>query len=127
MRLLDTDILIDLLRGLPQAGAWLGALPDAPGLPGLVVLELIQGCRNLQEARRVERLSALFTVYWPTAMDCDRTLVSFARLRLTSGVGLLDLLIGECAIGLGATLCTFNTRHYGAISALLTEQPCTRP
>ena len=91
MRLLDTDILIDLLRGLPQAGTWLVTLPDAPTLPGLVVLELIQGCRNLQEARRVERLAAVFTIYWPAVADCERALTSFARLRLAAGVGLLDL------------------------------------
>ncbi len=127
MRLLDTDILIDLLRGLPQAAAWLAALSDAPGLPGLVVMELLQGCRNLLEARRVERLAALFAIYWPTVADCDRALSSFARLRLATGIGLLDVLIGECAIGLNATLCTFNTRHFRAMTALVTEQPYTRP
>lgn len=127
MRLLDTDILIDLLRGLPQAASWLGSLPDAPEVPGFAVLELLQGCRNLQEARRVDRLASLFTVVWPTTADCSRALSSFARLRLAAGIGVLDVLIGECAIGLNATLCTFNTRHFQAMVALATEQPYARP
>ena len=127
MQLLDTDVLIDLLRGFPPARAWLGALPDAPGMPGLAVLELLQGCRNLQEARRVEQLATIFQIFWPTHSDCNRALTSFARLHLAAGIGLLDVLIGECAAGLGADLCTFNARHFQAMANVMTSQPYLRP
>ena len=127
MQLLDTDVLIDLLRGLPQARAWLGALPHAPAVPGLVVLELLQGCRNLQETRRIEQLATMFQIFWPTPADCDRALTSFPHLHLTAGIGLLDVLIGECAAGLDAYLCTFNARHFQAISNLRISQPYARP
>ena len=50
MILLDTDILIDVLRAHAPALHWLEGLGDAPvGLPGLVALELVQGCRNRHE------------------------------------------------------------------------------
>ena len=56
MILLDTDVLIDVLRAHPPALAWLHRLDEAViGLPGLVALELIQGCRNRREQQRVEK------------------------------------------------------------------------
>jgi predicted nucleic acid-binding protein len=48
------------------------------------------------------------------------------RAHLTHRMGILDLVIGECAVGLNATLCTFNLRPFRAISALTTEQPYPR-
>jgi len=50
MILLDTDIMIDLLRNYPPAVVWLRSLGDEEiALPGFVVMELIQGCRNKAE------------------------------------------------------------------------------
>jgi predicted nucleic acid-binding protein len=51
MRLLDTDVMIDILRDYAPAIEWLSSLQDeeAPGLPGFVVMELVQGerwCRS---------------------------------------------------------------------------------
>jgi predicted nucleic acid-binding protein len=57
MLLLDTDIMIEISRKSPQALAWLQSLGATEiGLPGLVVMELIQGCRNNVEQRKVQRL-----------------------------------------------------------------------
>jgi predicted nucleic acid-binding protein len=50
MTLLDTDVAIDIVRGHAPAVAWLQGLGSAPlGVPGLVVMELLQGCQNKQE------------------------------------------------------------------------------
>ena len=44
-----------------------------------------------------------------------------------SATGLiLDALIAETAIGLGATLATFNTKHYKVIAALSVIEPYNR-
>jgi hypothetical protein len=52
--LLDTDVTIDLLRDHPPAVAWISGLGSAPiGLPGLVAMELLQGCKNQGEQRRL--------------------------------------------------------------------------
>ncbi len=50
MILLDTDVLVDVLRAHAPALAWLNQLDESVvGLPGFVALELIQGCRNRRE------------------------------------------------------------------------------
>jgi predicted nucleic acid-binding protein len=127
MILLDTDVMIDVLRAYAPALAWLNGLGDAPvGLPGLVALELVQGCRNRVEQQRIEKLLTPFKLYWPTAADSDRALHDFLRLHLKGGIGLLDTLIAETAIGLGVPLATFNARHYRAIRTLTTQQPYRR-
>lgn len=55
MILVDTDVMIDLLHEYPPAVAWLDSLGEEEIiLPGFVVMELIQGCRNKAEQQRVE-------------------------------------------------------------------------
>jgi predicted nucleic acid-binding protein len=88
-------------------------LAEAPGLPGLVVLELMGGCRNKREMAAVRALVQGFVVYWPTRADGDRATATYARLRLRFHISIPDLLIGECAVGLPATLCTFNVKAFG--------------
>jgi predicted nucleic acid-binding protein len=46
MLVLDTDVLIDVQRGHAAALAWFASLTDLPPVPGLVVMELIQGAQN---------------------------------------------------------------------------------
>jgi predicted nucleic acid-binding protein len=55
MILLDTDIMVDVLRGYEQAKTWLeSSRSEEIGLCGLVAMELIQGCPNADEQRRLE-------------------------------------------------------------------------
>jgi len=47
MLMSDTDIMIDVLRKYTPALVWLASLGSTElMLPGFVVMELIQGCRN---------------------------------------------------------------------------------
>jgi predicted nucleic acid-binding protein len=126
VRLLDTDVLIDVRRRYAPAVAWLVSLPDRPGVSGLVVMELIAGCRDQREVRALLREITPFRLYWPTEADHQRALQTYARGHLSHRLGLLDALIGECAVGLSATLATFNVRHFQAVPGLVTEQPYPR-
>jgi predicted nucleic acid-binding protein len=126
MDLLDTDILIDIQRGHAPAVVWFSGLTDLPSVPGLVVMELVQDAQNARQVRQALRLVAPLPVVWPAEADCQRALSDFTAYHLSHGLGLLDALIAACAIGLSATLCTFNVRHYGVIPGLVTAQPYTR-
>src|SRR5437588_11884287 len=126
MHLLDTDILIDIQRGHPPAVAWFGGLATLPSVPGFVVMELVQDARNAAEARRARQLVAPLPTVWPSEADCDRALSDFTAYHLSHGLGLLDALIAACAVGLSATLFTFNARHYRVVPGLTIAQPYTR-
>jgi predicted nucleic acid-binding protein len=125
MILLDTDIVIDVLRGYFFAIDWLRSLDDDEEilLPGLVVMELIQGCKNKAEVQALRRFVADFEVVWPSSEACDQALTIFAHFSLSHGLGLLDALIGQMSVDLGLPLHTFNQKHYAVIPGLETIQP----
>src|SRR6266849_975968 len=126
MDIVDTDVLIDIQRGHPPALAWFGGLTELPGVPGYVVMELVQDARNAREVRRALKLVAPLRVVWPTEADCARALSDFTAYHLSHGLGLLDALIAACAVGLSATLYTFNDKHYRVVPGLLTAPPYPR-
>jgi len=62
MILLDTDVMIDVLRKYPLAISWLNELEsEMIGIPGLVAMELLQGCRNREEQKLVENTLNFFS------------------------------------------------------------------
>jgi hypothetical protein len=122
--LLDTDVMVDIVRGFPPAVAWTRRIRRTPtGLPGLVVMELLEGCRHRREQRRVERFCQPYSLHWPTAADCYRALHDFAAYHLSHSLGILDALIAHTAVGLNEPLATFNVKHYGVVAGLQTVQP----
>lgn len=127
MVLLDTDVMIDLLRNFVPASAWLASLgTEEIVLPGFVVLELLQGCRNKAEQDRVERTVASGRIVWPDAVACNEALDSYAQFHLSQSLGFIDALIAHTALMLRQPLYTFNQKHYAVISTLVTVQPYPR-
>ena len=127
MIILDSDIMIDLLRQHPTAVAWLSSLGDEEILlPGFVVMELLQGCANKVEQNKAQKVLSSFQIVWPSPETCDDALAIFARFHLSDSLGLLDALIGQTAVALNLALCTFNRKHYSVIPNLTTLQPYSR-
>jgi predicted nucleic acid-binding protein len=123
VRVLDTDILIDVQRGHPAAVAWFAGLTERPAVPLLVVMELIQDAANKTQVNQTLALVAPLTIVYTEPADQQRALQDYRTFHLSHGVGLLDALIAATAIGLGAALCTFNVKHFRMIPGLVTEQP----
>jgi len=126
LRMLDADVLVDIQRSHPNAVAWYASLSEYPTVPGLVVMELIQDAPSKREVEQALRLVRPLPVAWPTESDCLRALADFRVLNLSQNLGLIDSLIAAATIGLGATLCTFNVKHYRNITGLTLEQPYER-
>lgn len=127
MLLLDSDVMVDLQRGHEPAVAW---LRDHQGLelalPGIVALQLQDGCRNKLEAARVRQFTADFRRFWPTVADCERAHAAHAELSLSHGIDVADMLIAQTALGLGVSLLTFNVKHFAIVRGLTIEQPYAR-
>jgi tRNA(fMet)-specific endonuclease VapC len=122
MILLDTDIMVDILRGYEPAKEWLKSAQEI-GVPGLVAMELLQGCQNAREQKQLERSLSAYQLFWPDEDDCNRALASFSSHHLSDNIGLLDALIAETAIGVNAELATFNVKHYRVLKGLRSVQP----
>jgi predicted nucleic acid-binding protein len=126
VELVDTDVLIDVQRRHPPAIEWFASLTELPAVPGYVVLELIQDARNQREVQNALKLVSPLQIVWPTAVDSNQALSDFAAHHHAHGLGLIDALIAATARGLGASLLTFNEKHYRPIADLHAIQPYTR-
>ena len=122
----DSDVLIDAMRGLPQALAWFASLTNLPLLPGLVYLEIIGGARDKAEQRQTLLFLSNFKRVWPTDSEMEAAGGFFVLHHLPSNLGIMDAMIAATVIGRGGTLYTFNKKHFGKISGLTIEQPYTR-
>jgi len=121
---LDTDVLIDHLRGhYPYAGYI--ARYERGELRGCVsavtVAELFSARRTKQisERQRVERLLSLFTIV-PVSISIA---ILAGELRRDYGLSLPDAIIAATALDLGVILVTRNIRHFQRISNLRLEVP----
>ena len=127
MVLLDTDVMIDILRGYPPALAWLRSLnDDVIALPGFVLMELIQGCKTKKEQQSISTELDSYKILWPSHSDCNDAVKLFTRYRLSHHIGIIDVLIGQLALSFDLPLHTFNKKHYEPIHRLITVQPYTK-
>lgn len=121
MRLLDTSVAIDHLRGSPLAVDLLRSLIEAGETllaSEVVRFELLAGVRK----KEVEALEQFFSVLsWvPVGEEVARTAGSLAQRhrRAHGGIDDADYLIAATALLLDADLLTTNVRHFPMIAGL---------
>ena len=128
MIIADTDIMVDVLREYAPAIDWLGRIGDEQILvPGFVCAELIQGCSDKSEQRKVLSFLSGYEVAWPEQGSCGRALDLFCDYYLSHGLGLIDALIAQTALDLAMPLHTFNAKHYQCVPGLELVAPYARP
>ena len=110
--LLDTDVVIECLRGRQEAISYVDGLEGALLLSTMTVAELYAGVRNEREQRNLEQFLDAFEVL-PVSQEVGKIGGLFRRnYGPTHGTGLVDALIAATAQLHQATLVTFNSRHY---------------
>ncbi len=116
--LIDTDVLIDYLRGLPAAVDYLESLDEPLLISSMTVAELYAGVREGEERQVLDLFVHAFEV---VPID-DGIAVRgglFRRVyRASHGTGLADALIAATADRRRAQLITLNSRHYPMLSDL---------
>lgn len=120
MKVLDTSVAIDHLRGLAPAVSLFERLLDdeAVWASEVVRFELLAGVRE-EERGRLERFFG--TLRW-ISVDEDIARVAGALAaryrRARSGIDKVDYLIGATALVLNADLLTTNVRHFPMLPGL---------
>jgi predicted nucleic acid-binding protein len=108
---LDTTVLIDLLRGLAPARDYLRGLDAVPACSEVSRVEVLRGLRH----RERDAADALMrTMTWiPVDEQIARRAGSLGReWRRSHAVGTVDLIVAATAQELGAELVTSNVRHF---------------
>ncbi len=120
LTVVDTDILIDAGRGIPQAVDYLDSLEQQSRLAISIVtqMELIVGCRNKAELRDLERFLKRFYLLKIDEMTSDKAVDLLRQYRLSHGLLIADGLIAATAISLNYPLASKNQRDYRFIEDL---------
>ena len=121
MKILDTTVLVDHLRGHEQATALMReefAAGRTLAASELVRFELLAGVRHGEIASLEELFASLRWV--GVNSDIARTAAAlFRRHRSSHGsIGVVDYIIAASALVLGAELLTTNVRHFPMITGL---------
>ena len=121
--LVDTDVLIEYLRGKEQAIAFLESLGRRPATSVICVAELFAGARSEQEREAIESFLLAFDLL-PIDVEIARLGGKHRQQYLKShGTGLADALIAATAMTYGLTLTTFDTKHYPMLEQVLVPYP----
>lgn len=121
MILIDSDVLIEHLRGNTDARDWLVQARRTSGPLAMSVIsatEIAGGMRS-PERREVMRLLGSMQRFEVTEQVTWRAATLMREYRRShSGIGLGDYLIAATALTEGLELATLNVRHYPMFTAL---------
>ncbi len=117
--LLDTDLLVDFLKGYGKAVALVNENAPRVILSSIVIAELYAGVRGDAEQTALEGFVSLFPVI-PVTAGIAKAAGLFRRdYGRSHGVGLADAILAATCASEGAALKTLNVRHYPMIRGLV--------
>ncbi len=120
--LLDTVIVVDLLRNYNPALVWLGQQGQF-GITRIVWLEIIEGSQSRQKQEEAIKLLRRFEPIELTASDWIWATEQLLRFRLNQNVDAFDALIASASYRLQVPLFTNNAKHFMPTLGKLVQTP----
>jgi predicted nucleic acid-binding protein len=122
--ILDTSVLIDLLRAFPPATAWFSGLGrHSLAITPVVWMETVQGAVNREKRAQAIRFLGQFRVEHPTADDNRWAMRQTARFHLSHGIQLQDAMIASVVARLAVPLYTANLKHFLPLPSVDAKKP----
>lgn len=109
---LDTGVLIDVLRGHPGALSFLSGLAEVPVCSEVTRTEVLQGMRSSERASTRSLLDALDWLAVDELVSSTAGAIGRKYRRSHAGLGIADLMVAATATLMHASLATTNPRHY---------------
>jgi predicted nucleic acid-binding protein len=122
--LLDTDVLVDFLRGYAPARELVIREAEAIAVSAITVAELFAGARTAAEVRDLDEVLEVVPVIPVTPAIARQAGTLKFRSGRSHGVGIADAVIAATAQLHARELCTLNVRHFPMFVAL--EPPYAR-
>lgn len=118
--IVDTDVLIDVGRDVEEAIASLEQIEErsTPTISVVTQMELLVGCQNKAELRKLDRFLRRFDVVKLNERISDTAVELLRRYRLSHGLLIADALIAATALSLDIAFMTKNHRDYRFITGL---------
>jgi len=116
--LIDTDVLVDFLRGVGEAVALVQTHQDRIILSAIVVAEVYAGVKGGEELATLDAFVSLFRVV-PVTQPVARLGGIYKRdYHKSHAVGLADAILAATTELEGAELKTLNVKHYPMLDEL---------
>jgi len=118
--LIDTDVLIDVSRGIEGTLALLDNTAAIATLAVSVItqMELMVGCRNKSEQQILERFLSRFEVIHINESISTQAIKLLRQYRLSHGLLIPDALIAATALVTGYPLLSKNQNDYRFIQGI---------
>jgi predicted nucleic acid-binding protein len=110
--LLDTDVLIDFLRGQPQAVQLLEDTDCEFHVSAVSVAELYVGVRDGREREVLDQLMGLLRTIEISTEIARQAGLWRREYGKSHGTGIIDALIAACADASQIPLATLNVKHF---------------
>ena len=110
--LLDTDVLIDFLRGQPQAVQLLEDIDCEFYLSAVSVAELYVGVRDGREREVLDQLVGLLQTIEISTEIAQQAGLWRREYGKSHGTGIIDALIAACSDASQIPLATLNVKHF---------------
>jgi predicted nucleic acid-binding protein len=120
--LVDSSVLVDVLRGYPPAEQWLADTAQL-GVTQIIWLELLEGSQNKQRQREAMKLLRRFALIRLTGDDVQWSIEQLITLRLSHNVDAFDCLIVSVHVRLNLPLYTRNLKHFIPLIGELARSP----
>lgn len=123
--LVDASLIIDLLRGLSDASAYLGPLLVRRVVVShpAIISEVLSGARDQRHLRSLDAALSPLPLLRVRSSDFDASLNLLRTYRLSTGIGWADCLIAATALRLDIPFVTLNDKHFRPIRGLTIIRP----
>lgn len=118
MTLLDSCVVIDLLRGREDALVYVEGLSELPAISAVTATEIVAGHKGTRERRVIDQLLATYRV-----LDIDLGVATLAGDYLkayapSNGLDPIDALVAASATVHELPLATLNLKHFPMFKGL---------
>ena len=121
---IETNVVVDAIRGYPPALAWLEAQSQPTlGITPIIWMEVIAGGLTKIRRLRAAKFMSAFEMIYLTDADFDWAMEAQIRYELSHGVGMMDCLIASVSHRLQVPLYTHNLKHFSPLLGDLAQKP----
>lgn len=117
-KLVDTDVLIDFLRGNEKAVSLIEKISSQMILSPIVIAELYAGVKGDDEMSVLSNFTSFFRIV-PINSEIAKTGGLYKRdFGKSHGIGLADALLAATAFQENTEIITLNIKHYPMVTGL---------
>ena len=118
MTLLDTNVLIEILKGNPQTLETVESLDSPLAISSISAMELFYGARDKAESKKLERFVTLFRLLHIDESISAKAMALIRTYAKSHSLDIPDSLIAATALSRNCRLMTYNIKDFRYIDGL---------